>query len=56
MDCIDSTNRLVLVTKKLNPPFNSFPSTFILPKIVNLFAIYTLYLNIAYFLVLGKSI
>ena len=56
MDFIDSTIPLILVTKKLNPPFNTFPSTFILPKIVHLLAIYTLYLNIVYFLVLGRSI
>ena len=42
---------LISLTKKLNPPFNTFPSTFILTKIFNFFALYTLYANnrIAYF-------
>ena len=47
---------LILLTKNLNPQFNTFLSIFTLPKIFCCFAPFILFADnrIAYFLVLGK--
>lgn len=47
---------LISLTKNLNPQFNTFLSTYTLPKIFYFFALYTLFADnrIAYFLVLRK--